>query len=133
MKDYLEVEYSRAKITSHCLSCKLAEFIFETFNLEAGKSFLEVGCGRCDLLLHFGKLRLDIYGIDSARSAANYASSAEAHFELAEFAPEIKMPMLGGRNLMSYSQKVLLNILTTHFPFSSGVIGYLSTGGKSFH
>jgi cyclopropane fatty-acyl-phospholipid synthase-like methyltransferase len=106
MKDYLEVEYSIAKKPLTAYPSKLAGFIFETFNLEAGKSFLEVGCGRCELLLHFGKLGLDIYGIDSASSA---------------------------RNLMSYSQKVLLNTLTTHFPFSSGVVSYLSTEEKSFH
>ena len=130
MKDYLEVEYSIAKKPLTAYPSKLAGFIFETFNLEAGKSFLEVGCGRCELLLHFGKLGLDIYGIDSASSAANYASSAEAHFELAEFGPEMEIPIFGGKKFDVIFSKSFVEHIDDPLSFFQWCSELLVDGGK---
>lgn len=97
MSDYLEIEYSDKKRPLTDYPSKLARYLVQTFNLKSNQSILEVGCGRCELLSHFGEMGFDTYGIDSAISAAGYAKTAKASFELIEFKSEMSVDIFGGR------------------------------------
>jgi len=96
MSDYLEIEYSDKKRPLTDYPSKLARYLVKTFNLRSNQSILEVGCGRCELLSHFGEIGLDTYGIDSAISAAGYAKTAKVNFELVEFKSDISEAIFGG-------------------------------------
>ena len=122
MSDYLAVEYSDGKRPFTDYPSKLANYIINTFNLVPGQSVLEIGCGRCELLSHFTNFGYDTYGIDNAESAANFAESANAKFELIEYKQQMTKPIFDGKKLISFLQKILLNTLQTHYPSSNGVM-----------
>jgi cyclopropane fatty-acyl-phospholipid synthase-like methyltransferase len=97
MKDYLDIEYNLIDRPLTDYPAKLAKYLFDRFGLTKGMTMLEIGCGRCELLVHFRGLGLQTYGLDSAESAARYAELADSQFELAEFKPNETKVLFNGK------------------------------------
>ena len=130
MSDYLSIEYSNEKRPLTDYPSKLADYVVRTFNLESGQSILEVGCGRCELLSHFGKFGFDIHGIDNAVSAVDFARLANAKFELIEFRPEMSTPIFGGKKFDVIFTKSFIEHVVESEAFFHWCNDLLVEGGK---
>ena len=130
MSDYLEIEYSDKKRPLTDYPSKLARYLVQTFNLKSNQSILEVGCGRCELLSHFGEMGFDTYGIDSAISAAGYAKTAKASFELIEFKSEMSVDIFGGRKFDIIFTKSFIEHIADPITFFRWCNDLLVDGGK---
>jgi len=97
MEDYISVEYNDEKRPQTSYPAKLAKYLFIRFKMQAGQSILEVGSGRSELLVHFKKMGMETYAIDSANSAAEFANKAGASFELYNLSPENSKEPFNGK------------------------------------
>jgi SAM-dependent methyltransferase len=77
MSDYLKVIYDTNSHPQTTYPGKLASYLFHTFGMEKGQSFLEPGCGRGEFLEEFQKLGLQCYGIDLSNHAGSMCPSVE--------------------------------------------------------
>ena len=130
MSDYLEIEYSKKKRPLTEYPSKLARYLVEIFNLRTNQSILEVGCGRCELLKHFGEIGFDTYGIDSAISAAGYAKAAKANFELVEFKSDMSQNIFGGKKFDIIFTKSFIEHIADPMSFFLWCNDLLLDGGK---
>jgi len=130
MSDYLSIEYSDKKRPLTDYPSKLAQYLVKTFDLKSQQSILEVGCGRCELLSHFGEIGLDTYGIDSAISAAGYAKTAKANFELIEFTPDMSEAIFGGKKFDIIFTKSFIEHVADPISFFRWCNELLVDGGK---
>ena len=71
MSDYLKVIYDTKSHPQTSYPGKLASYLFHTFGMEKGQSFLEPGCGRGEFLEEFRKLGLQCHGIDLSNHAGS--------------------------------------------------------------
>ena len=97
MEDYISVEYNDEKRPQTSYPAKLAKYLFIRFKMQTGQSILEVGSGRSELLVHFKKMGMETYAIDSANSAAEFANKAGASFELYNLSPENSKEPFNGK------------------------------------
>lgn len=88
MSDYLSKEYDVNKRPLTTYPEKLAQYLFNKFEMRVSDSILEIGAGRCELLSGFKKLGLDCYAIDSAPSAKIWADEADINFQLLNYNSE---------------------------------------------
>jgi 2-polyprenyl-3-methyl-5-hydroxy-6-metoxy-1,4-benzoquinol methylase len=130
LKDYLEVEYSLVNRPITDYPGKLAKFIVGKFGLTRGQTILEVGCGRCELLQHFGTLGLDIHGIDNAESARGYAKNANAKFELTEFRPHEMVEIFEGKKFDIIFSKSFIEHISDPKAYLEWCFSILQEGGK---
>jgi cyclopropane fatty-acyl-phospholipid synthase-like methyltransferase len=130
MSDYLSIEYSAKKRPLTDYPSKLAQYLVKTFNLKPNQSILEIGCGRCELLSHFGEIGLDTYGVDSAISAAGYAKTAKANFELIEFKPDMSEAIFGGKKFDIIFTKSFIEHIPEPISFFRWCNDLLVDGGK---
>jgi 2-polyprenyl-3-methyl-5-hydroxy-6-metoxy-1,4-benzoquinol methylase len=130
MSDYLSIEYSDKKRPLTDYPSKLAGYIVKEFNLQPGQSMLEVGCGRCELLSHFGNFGLETYGIDSALSASNFAKSANAKFELIEYKSDVTTTIFSGKKFDVIFTKSFIEHIPETKQFFEWCHDLLVDGGK---
>jgi len=130
MKDYLEVEYSLANRPMTDYPGKLAKFITEKFGLSSKDSILEVGCGRCELLYHFGNLGLETFGVDNAETARNYAANAKAKFQLTEFKPNAMEEIFEGKKFDIIFSKSFIEHISDPKAYLDWCFSILKEGGK---
>jgi SAM-dependent methyltransferase len=97
MEDYISVEYNDEKRPQTSYPAKLAKYLFIRFKMQTGQSILEVGSGRSEVLVHFKKMGMETYAIDSANSAAEFANKAGASFELYNLSPENSKEPFNGK------------------------------------
>jgi SAM-dependent methyltransferase len=77
MSDYLKVVYDTKSHPQTSYPGKLASYLFHTFGMEKGQSFLEPGCGRGEFLAEFEKLGLECQGVDLSNHAGSMCPSVE--------------------------------------------------------
>ena len=64
MKDYVSVVYNEKERPITNYPVKLAQYLFNRFNMKKGYKLLDNGCGRGDFLKGFQRLGLISYGVD---------------------------------------------------------------------
>jgi SAM-dependent methyltransferase len=77
MADYLKVVYDTKSHPQTSYPGKLCSFLFHTFQMEKGQTFLEPGCGRGEFLDEFRKLGLDCKGIDLSEYSGSMCPEVE--------------------------------------------------------
>lgn len=77
MADYLKVVYDTKSHPQTSYPGKLCSFLFHTFEMEKGQTFLEPGCGRGEFLDEFRKLGLECNGIDLSEYSGSMCPGVE--------------------------------------------------------
>lgn len=77
MSDYLKVVYDTKSHPQTTYPGKLASYLFHSFGMVKGQSFLEPGCGRGEFLAEFEKLGLQCHGIDLSNHAGSMCPLVE--------------------------------------------------------
>lgn len=76
-RDYVDVVYNEADRPLTNYPNKLARYLFDRYEMQAGQKFLDVGCGRGEFLSGFIDCGLKGYGVDRSRAAERYCPQAE--------------------------------------------------------
>lgn len=82
MADYLKVVYDTNSHPQTSYPGKLASYLFHTFGMQKGQTFLEPGCGRGEFLAEFKKLGLDCFGVDLSPQAGSQCPDVEVKKEV---------------------------------------------------
>jgi SAM-dependent methyltransferase len=75
--DYLKVVYDTKSHPQTSYPGKLCSFLFHTFQMKKGQTFLETGCGRGEFLEEFKKLGLECKGIDLSEYSGSMCPDVE--------------------------------------------------------
>jgi 2-polyprenyl-3-methyl-5-hydroxy-6-metoxy-1,4-benzoquinol methylase len=130
MKDYLDVEYDKVKKPITSYPAKLARHLFEKCQMKQGQSILEVGSGRCEILLEFKKLGLITYGVDSAESAQGYAEKSGVYFEIGEVSNSSGLEFFKDKEFDFIYSKSFVEHLQNPEIFAENALRRLKPGGK---
>lgn len=128
--DYISVEYNDKKRPQTSYPSKLADYIFRCSNMRAGQTILEVGSGRSELLVHFKRMGLETFAVDSANSAAEFANKAGANFEHYNLSPENSTKPFNGKKFNFIFSKSFIEHLHDPLYFFNWSHGILSEHGK---
>ena len=77
MSDYLKVVYNETDRPLTGYPMQLCAYLFQVFEMQAGMSFLEVGCGRGEFLKSFKTLGVHTHGCDLSPYSADYQKDIE--------------------------------------------------------
>jgi SAM-dependent methyltransferase len=75
-KDYVAVVYNEKDRPLTQYPQKLARYLFERFNMQAGGKLLDIGCGRGEFLSGFIQCGVQGYGVDQSKVAQTYCPEA---------------------------------------------------------
>lgn len=75
-RDYVEVVYNEKDRPLTSYPDKLANHLFERYEIQAGGNLLDIGCGRGEFLRGFINCGMKGYGVDRSRTAEKYCPEA---------------------------------------------------------
>jgi len=85
--NYINTIYDE-KIRSHtAYPSQLCKYLFNRFEMKAGRTLLDVGCGRGDFLRAFKDFDLDVYGLDYEKSHSCLLHNIEVRYANIENEP----------------------------------------------
>ena len=76
-RDYVAVVYNEADRPLTGYPQKLANYLFNRYNLKKGDHFLDIGCGRGEFLKGFVSCGVSGYAVDQSSAARKYCPEAE--------------------------------------------------------
>lgn len=76
-QDYVAVVYNEADRPLTEYPQKLANYLFNRYNLKKGDNFLDIGCGRGEFLKGFVSLGVSGHAVDQSSAALKYCPEAE--------------------------------------------------------
>lgn len=130
MRDYLAVEYDQRLKPITTYPAKLARYLFAICEMRQGQTILEVGSGRCEVLLELKNLGLITYAIDSAESAKEYAEQAGAFFEVGEVSKTSGLEFFKNTSFDLIYSKSFVEHLQNPEIFAENAFQRLKSGGK---
>ena len=76
-RDYIDVIYNEKDRPLTNYPGKLAQYLFDRYEMEVGQKFLDIGCGRGEFLSGFISCGVKGYGVDRSSAAERYSPEAE--------------------------------------------------------
>jgi SAM-dependent methyltransferase len=81
MKDYLDVSYDPKLRPLTNYPFKLAKYLFDKYDLDSNFKILDIGAGRCEVLLGFQMLGMKCFAADISKVSGEYAKGQNINFE----------------------------------------------------